>query len=1116
MIKPNTNSMQKKYWRSLDELQGDPQLDEVIDHDFAAAAPPTSDGVSRRRWLQLMGASVAFGSMMSAGCRYPAQTIAPFAFRPQGRTPGIPQSYSTMLEFGGYAKPVVALSYDGRPIKLDGNPDHPDSGGVSDIFTQSTILELYDPDRSRNPARKGDDGMSDVLWDDVINNFKPLLAGRGVAVLAEPCSSPTVHRLKQVMLDANSDARWFEFTSVSDDQSDAGSRMAFGDVYRPQLRLEDAKVIVAIDADPLGDGARAMRNTLGFTQSRDADQLMHDSSFEMSRVYSVESEVTKTGCNADHRLALRFSQIASFLAALEAIIDRGSSQVDTAASNAEQILAAMAEDLLKHKGAGAVVVGACQPPEVHARAFRINSKLDNLGKTVELNQPAAAAPKSGVEQLGELTEAINQGQIETLLILGGNPVFFAPSDLNFADALAKVANSCHLSLYRDETTLACKWHMNAAHPLESWGDGTSPDGSVCLAQPMINPLFGGKSAIELLAIMTGQDEYSHDEHAGDEHAGDEHAGDEHAGDEHGEHAHGNERDLGLMMVHETNTGSLGGEHAEDAWRRAVQAGYIDGTAAQPASPTLTSMNLPADDGSWKERWNGSEPELIFRPSPSIYDGRFGNNGWLQEMPEFVTKLTWDNAALVSPETADHLQLDQGKIVNLKVGEKAISLPVYILPGLAYGTICTWLGYGREAAGRVAGLANLSIDSAGHDVRPLRTSGNWWSVPAVTTDPTSTVYKLATTQDHFRIDQLGIDEISHRMGPDGALIREGTFDSYRKFLEEHPHDPDHSDHGHDDEHAEESEDSQAAEESGSEESHDDHGHGEHWPGKHHLHFKNFDLTEPVWVTDPVAHRWGMGIDLNKCTGCNACVIACQAENNIPVVGKEQVSRGREMQWMRIDRYFITSEGDNMAADPGFAFQPLTCQQCEKAPCETVCPVAATVHSDEGLNVMVYNRCIGTRYCGNNCPFKVRRFNYFNYTDSQTFLKIPGDDRLQKADLQLQSLMMNPEVTVRSRGVMEKCTYCVQRIQNAKIQAKAEGNRPLAPNEIRTACQDACPAQAITFGDLQVADADVSKDHANPRSYLLLEELNVIPRTRYLARVRNPHPDLNSHSGTAAAH
>ncbi|MGI9518333.1 MAG: TAT-variant-translocated molybdopterin oxidoreductase, partial [Pirellulaceae bacterium] len=636
MIKPNPNSNGKNYWRSLDELQGNPQLDEVIEHDFGAAAPPATDGVSRRRWLQLMGASMAFGSMMSAGCRYPAQNIAPFAFRPQGRTPGVPQSFSTTLEMGGYARPVVATSYDGRPIKLDGNPDHPDSRGVSDIFTQSTILELYDPDRSRTPARKGDDGLLEVTWDDAINQFKSLVAGSGVAVLAEPCSSPTVHRLRQVMLDANSDARWFEFTSVSDDNSDEGSRTVFGDVYRPQLRLADAKVIVAIDADPLGDVARGSRNTLDYTSSRDADRVMHDPSFEMSRLYCVESDFTKTGSNADHRLPLRFSQIAPFLAALEAVIDSGSSEVDTSASEAEQVLAAMAEDLLKHKGAGAVVVGACQPAEVHARAFRINSKLENLGKTIVLNQPIAAPEKPGVEQLRELTEAINQGSIQTLLILGGNPVFFAPSDLNFADALARVANTCHLSLYRDETTLACKWHMNAAHPLETWGDGTAPDGSVCLAQPMINPLFGGKSVIELLAILTGQEQHSHDEHSHDEHSHDEPTGEQHAEGEHaGEHDdHAHDKALGLMMVQETHAGSLGGHHPGDAWQLAVRKGFIADSAVAPSAPGLQLVNLPADDGSWKNVWNGSEPELIFRPSPSIYDGRFANNGWLQELPEF--------------------------------------------------------------------------------------------------------------------------------------------------------------------------------------------------------------------------------------------------------------------------------------------------------------------------------------------------------------------------------------------------------------------------------------------------------------------------------------------------
>ena len=1088
----------KVYWRSLDQLLENPEANQVIDHDFAAAAPPETDGLSRRRWLQVMGASMAFGAV--TGCRNPNEKITPFAFRPQGRIPGIPDNYSTMMEFGGMARSLVAVSYDGRPIKLDGNPDHPDTLGRSDTFTQATVLSLYDPDRCRETTFTEDGIVATKSWEEAIAAIKPLVAKDGVAVLAEPSSSPSRQRLKEAMLKANGKTKWYEFTSVTDDNAREGARLAFGSVHRPVYRLADAKVIVCIDADPLGIDPAGVRLAGDFAKSRDVDHG------HMSRLYCVESDFSTTGASADHRMALRFGQIGSFLAALEEALKKGPGEVDASLpNNNEKVLAAMASDLWENKGAGVVMVGAAQPPEVHARAFRINEMLNNIGSTVQIHKVENAAEKPGVEQLKELKDAIDKGSVETLLILGGNPAFFAPSDLKLDDAIkggeAGIPNTVHLSVYRNETSRLCQWHLNAAHPLASWGDGRSYDGSVCIAQPLIAPLFKGRSEIELLAELLGMDGHGDDHH--------------HEGEDHEHHDHDpKDVSVGLAVVKETLGPMLSGDNPESVWHESVKNGFIAGTAGKPTNPKVAEMNLSAAGEDWLAPWTSGEPELIFRPSKQIFDGRYANNGWLQEMPEFITKLTWDNAALVNPATAKKLGLTQGKLADFKVDENKISLPVYVLPGLPDGTICTWLGYGRTAAGRVAGDADVSVESVGKDIRPLRTSGNWWSVPTVVTVPTSTSYLLATTQDHFQIDDLGRDEINKRVP--SHLVRSGTWTSFEEFQKHHGSE----DHSHESEsHAEEShaEESHAEESHAEGEAHDDHGggHAHHWPEGHHLHFENFDLTRAGWLDEPVAHKWGMSIDLNKCTGCNTCVIACQSENNIPVVGKEQVSKGREMQWMRIDRYFITEQGDRDGQNPAIAHQPLTCQQCEKAPCETVCPVAATVHSDEGLNDMVYNRCIGTRYCGNNCPFKVRRFNYFNYTDAQTFLKIPGADRLKKADLQLQGMVMNPQVTIRSRGVMEKCTYCVQRIQSAKIKAKTEGNRKLRPNEISPACQDACPTNAIVFGDIQNEKSDVHKLHHNPRAYALLEELNIYPRTKYLARVVNPHPALDE-TTTAAAH
>ncbi len=1080
----------KVYWQSLDQLLETPEANQVIDHDFGAAVPPSNDGFSRRRWLQVMGASMAFGAV--SGCRNPNEKITPFAFRPQGRIPGVPDKYSTMMEFGGMALPLVALSYDGRPIKLDGNPDHPDSGGGSNVYTQASILSLYDPDRCRETTLTKEGVVSTKDWDEAIAALKPLMAQKGVAVLAEPSSSPSRRRLKKALLEANKETRWFEFTSVTSDNSRAGSKMAFGSVHQPFYKLADAEIIVCIDADPLGVDTAGVPLARGFSQSRDVDHG------RMSRLYCVESDFSTTGGAADHRVALRFGQIGNFLAALEEALKKGPGEVDASLPNDNQkVLAAMASDLWQNKGAGVVMVGDTQPPEVHARAFRINSMLNNIGSTVQILKVEEPDEKPCVEQLKDLTQAIAEGKVETLLILGGNPVFYAPSDLKLDDAIKQVKNTAQLSVYRNETSRVCTWHLNAAHPLASWGDARSYDGSICISQPLIAPLFQGRSQIELLAELLGDSGHHDHEHEGEE-------GNQHVPDP-------EDVSVGLAVVKETLGPFLKGDNPESSWHDSVKNGFIAGSAIKPANPNLVEMNLTRSGEDWQTEWTSGEPELIFRPSKQIHDGRYANNGWLQEVPEFITKLTWDNAALVNPFTARELGLSQGKIANFKVDENQISLPVYVLPGLANGTICTWLGYGRTAAGRVAGDADVMVDSVGTDIRPLRTSGNWWSVPTVVTDPTSTSYLLATTQDHFQIDNLGRDEINKRVP--SHLIRSGTWENYQAFQkkqagEEHASD----DHAADDHTA----DAHAAEDHAAEEHHDSHGHGhaKHWPEGHHLHFENFDLTRAGWLDEKVSHKWGMSIDLTKCTGCNACVISCQAENNIPVVGKEQVSKGREMSWLRLDRYFITEQGDRDGKNPTVASQPISCQQCEKAPCETVCPVAATVHSDEGLNDMVYNRCIGTRYCGNNCPFKVRRFNYFNYTDAQTFLKIPGADRLKKADLQLQGMVMNPEVTVRSRGVMEKCTYCVQKIQAAKIKAKTEGNRKLRPNEIKTACQDACGSDAIAFGDLLNEKSDVYKQHHNPRAYAMLEELNIYPRTKYLARVVNPHPAFVEDHGEVA--
>ena len=1082
-------------YQPLEQFHADSRTPEgvasgALDADFGAALEGLDDGLSRRRWLQLMGASLALGAA-STGCRYQEEKIAPYAFRPQNRIPGIPVKYATSLNFAGVAHPLEATSYDGRPIKLDGNKLHPDSLGASDTFTQARILELYCPERLRSPQMRDDDVFSDSEWTAFFGAASGLFSQdlSSVAVLAEPNASPTLAKLKGD-LEARG-GKWFTFTAINDDNSRAGTKLAFAQSLRPQYHFDKAKVIVCLEADPLKIDPAVIRNNKKFAAGRDADHGV------MSRLYVVEAANSITGGCADHRMSLPSSKIASFLGALAAAVAgrKAGDAVDRKLPYREKLLAAMAQDLRDNAGSGIIMVGESQPAEVHAAAWKLNQELGNLGATIEFTQPLDADRPSGVESLKQL--AAQSSNIKTLLILGGNPVFDAPADLDVGKTISSIGTTIHCTLHRNETSLLCNWLYNVAHPLESWGDGQSVDGSHCLSQPLIAPLFGGKSEIELLSeLLTGK-----------------------AVD-------------GLSLVQETAKPAVQGDF-QTAWNRAVHDGFVAGSAAKPVAVTLGNVESPANDGAWGSKWEGKQMEVVFTPSLSVYDGRFANSAWLQELPDFNTKLTWENAALVSPETADALGLKQDTKVEFQIGGKTVTLPVHVQPGQARGTIGLAIGYGRRAAGKVGGDELAGVESAGTDVNQLRTTANWHWVGGATTNARGPFYRLACTQEKWTIDATGRDEIQARMlmdkhGIRSRLIREGSFASYQEFTKKHPHDA----HGHDEKHDHAAEGSPAEGEKHSSAAkltflpvinsnfepvnapeEDAHAHAPQWPESFHMHHKLFDLTPGVrekYKQDnhELRNVWGMSIDLNKCTGCSACVIACQAENNIPIVGRDQVLRHRQMQWMRIDSYFGENLYNKEAAksdDKMVVHQPVTCHHCENAPCETVCPVAATVHSTEGLNDMVYNRCIGTRYCGNNCPYKVRRFNYLNYSDAVTFLKYPGADRLSSGDRAIQNMMMNPEVTIRSRGVMEKCTYCVQRISTTKIKAKNE-QRPIGANEITTACQDVCAADAIKFGDLNHPESDVHAAHANPRAYVMLEELNNYPRTRYLSRVRNPHPDL----------
>jgi len=1137
MNKPQTDKMEMI---DLEQLSREADFNSAIDRDFGAALEGHTDGVSRRRWLQLMGASLALGG--AVGCRYEEEKIAPFAFRPQNRVPGVPEKFATMIDFAGVAQPLVSTNYDGRPIKLDGNPEHPCSLGASSAFTQAQILEFYDPDRLRvclkanGQTSKFGRLFDESAFDAIVAAFRPLLAGKDlskVAVLAQPASSPTLQRLQEEFVSRG--GSWVTYSSVADDNTRAGVKAAFGEPLRARYHFDKAKVIVTLDADPLMLDAGAISNSITFAKGRDAD------SGSMSRLYAVESQFSTTGAAADHRISVRSSDMPGFVASLAAAIEsaKPGEAIDRKLPYRERLLLAMAQDLKGAEGASIIVPGELQSPEVHALVHSLNEKLGNHGKTIEFTSISDSG-RSVLQAIQDLSDQIKGGGIETLVVIGGNPVYDAPRSLGFADLIGKLKNSLHLTLYKNETSLHCGWVSNLTHPLETWKDGYAFDGSMLLGQPLINPLFGGKSEIETLAMLMGGEVVD-----------------------------------GQQLLRET----LGAEFGDARWRQAVHDGFVEATVAPPVEVKAEPAPKITASDAWSKPWDGKSLEVVFNPSRSVYDGRFANNAWLQELPDFFTKVAWDNVASVSPKTSETLGLKHGTVATIRVNGAEQKIPVYVQAGQANGSIGIEIGYGRTAAGRVGGDLAAGVETVGFDVNDLRAIENWQVVGGLGSDAVvgsrTKHSKLAVVQEPWVMDSVGRNEIQARMFRDRAkketdrsgLLREGSLESYREFLKEHPigsheghsHDG-HSHDGHSHEgHSHADQTNTAVPASGQQslsglddsksgdskispvvaklgalpiinpvayvpddahkslddglEHPDDHGHhAPQWPEAFHMHHALFDLTpgsrRDYTATNPeYKNMWGMSIDLNKCIGCSSCMVACQSENNVPVVGKADVWRGREMHWIRIDRYF----GDNLytedAADDDkvVVMQPLTCHHCENAPCETVCPVAATVHSSEGLNDMVYNRCIGTRYCGNNCPYKVRRFNYFNYTDAVTLLKYPGDEKMAAGDRKLQNLMMNPEVTVRSRGVMEKCTYCVQRIQNTKIQAKNE-HREIGANEIVVACQEACPTSAIKFGDLNHADSDVAKAHANPRSYVMLEELNNRPRTKYLAKVRNPHPAL----------
>jgi molybdopterin-containing oxidoreductase family iron-sulfur binding subunit len=997
----------RTYWRSPAQIEDRPEFRAALEREFPEGASELPEGITRREMVMLLGASLSLAGL--AGCRRPVEEIVPYVTAPEEIVPGIPRYYATTMPFGRSAYGLIVESHEGRPTKVEGNPAHPSTLGSSSSRVQASVLGLYDPDRSQSITQKG----ARKSWDDVVTAWGELSkahiadGGASLAVLSESFSSPTLARLVSELRTRFPKLQWATYDAVSDENRLAGLRQATGRDVDLMLRLDRASVILCLDADPLLTDPETIRHANGFASGRRGGA----SGGAMNRLYAVEGVYSLTGAMADHRLRLENRRIAAFLAALAARLGApgASSQPGADVSGLDQRwIDAVAKDLEANRGRGVIIAGDRQPPAVHAAVCALNAHLGNTGQTVTYHETTDAALPS-VTSLTTLVSAMNGGTVQTLVILGGNPVFDAPADLDFAAAMARVPHVIALGHTVDETSSRAEWHIPRAHYLESWGDARAVGGTLSVVQPLILPLFGGRTPIEVLGLMVGDKDRP-----------------------------------GYDIVRDTWRPILGEAEFDAKWNRVLHDGLLAGSEPAAVVPDVKGeafAQLAPAAGST------GGLEIVFVASPSLHDGRFANDGWLQELPDPLTKLTWDNPALVSPNTAQMLGLESGDMVRLDYGGRSLELPVWILPGMADSVVAVTLGYGRQRAGRIG-------SGVGFNTFTVRSSGAAGFDSGATLTRLGRTYPLSATQDHHSMEGR-------------PLVRESTLAELRSQ-------------------ASAAGDRAPAE--GAPAAHPAEGAPSEsvagalgvYPEK----TEHFSLWQQH--TYDQGHQWGMTIDLNACIGCNACMTACQSENNVPVVGKDQVARQREMHWLRVDRYF----SGEPSGSPEVVFQPVPCMHCEDAPCEQVCPVAATVHDREGLNVMVYNRCIGTRYCSNNCPYKVRRFNFFNYTkDTPDILR----------------LAMNPDVTVRARGVMEKCTYCTQRINRARIDAKLAG-RELRDGDVKTACQQACPASAIEFGDLRDPSSRVVKAKADPRNYALLDELNTKPRTTYLAKVRNPNPDL----------
>ena len=1072
---PSESLTGKRYWRSLGELSETPEFRGWLEREFpAGAAQLEGDEISRRSFLKYMGASMALAGFGLTSCRRPEAHLVPFTKSVEWAIPGKPLFYATAMPRRNGALPLVVTTHDGRPTKIDGNPLHAASGGASDLYAQASILDLYDPARSKRFVNKGK--TSDRAgFEKYLTELRAKISadkGAGLAFLVEETYSPTRERLRQELEKTFPGMRWCIWDPLLSPAQGFGTQISFGDNTTLIPKLDRADVIFSLDNDFLNCGEGDLASVRAFTSRR----RVAEAKDTMNRLYVVENRFTLTGAMADHRLRCAASQIPAVTHALAGKIaaatkDEGLFSVlatlkaPEAVTFDDQWLSEAANDLLSKPGASLVLAGSHQPVVVQLLVYGINSALKNLGKTLIVRE----FPRNpNANSILQLAADMSAGRVKQLFIFGGDPVYNAPRCLtidqetkqpvDWIDLHKKVPEIVRLGYHEDATSSASQWHLPAAHYLEAWGDALTSEGAYLAIQPMILPLFGGLSEIEVMNALLGGPKVD-----------------------------------GPELVQETFRATKPPGDFQTAWSKFLHDGFASHIQLRDKPPTFNGNTA---GGVAHTLWaptappTANSPEIVLVGSYAIDDGRYANNGWLQEMPDPVTKLTWDNAALVSPQFAHTLNIENGDLIRVTVTDKAndqnnkpikreLVIAALISPGHADNSVTISLGYGRKQTGPVG-------EEAGFNAYLLRTPSNphyiiadGQAIDSVTVAKVGRKYALSVTQDHFSIEGRG-------------LVREATLDHYR-------------------------EDNEFAQKIAGD---------DELPQRLPSAYSHPPLTAP--------QQWGMAVDLNVCTGCSACVIACQSENNIPIVGKLQVSHGRAMHWIRIDRYYASAKPFNedrreWPEDPEIVHEPMMCQHCENAPCETVCPVNATVHSEDGLNVMAYNRCIGTRYCANNCPFKVRRFNFFDYNQRPIGKKkIAGAFSVYKEYFgplthkgapDVVKMQKNPNVTVRMRGVMEKCTYCVQRIEEAKIaahvRAGASNNTKIPTDSFTTACAQACPTEAIVFGDIKDPASRVSQIKSQDRNYRLLKYLNVNTRTSYQARIRNPNPKMPDAAKIAVA-